>query len=143
MSRLLAPLIAATSSLSLRWTARESLFCVLWMRKTVKKVAIVVAVLMTSCQVFENPNAGPETSQTAMASAVRPKAPELPDRSAAPLGGLRYGRGRGCGRAQRKDLLLALGHRGLREDAPPADAGASRGEYRRQWPARTSTRLRD
>jgi hypothetical protein len=34
------------------------------MRKTIKKVMIVVPVLMTSCQVSLNPNIGPMTAQT-------------------------------------------------------------------------------
>ena len=52
ISRLLAPAIAATSSFSLSCTASESLFCVRWMRNTIRNVTMVVPVLMTSCQVF-------------------------------------------------------------------------------------------
>ena len=36
------------------------------MRKTIRKVIIVVAVFMTSCQVLLNPNMGPVIAQTRM-----------------------------------------------------------------------------
>jgi hypothetical protein len=36
------------------------------MTKTMRKVTIVVAVLMTSCHVSLKPNAGPETIQSTM-----------------------------------------------------------------------------
>ena len=65
MSRLLAPCTAATISLSLSWTASESLFCERWMRNTIRNVTIVVPVLMTSCQVSDR-KSGPVTSQMTM-----------------------------------------------------------------------------
>ena len=34
------------------------------MRKTIKKVTIVVPVLIINCQVSENPNSGPAMAQT-------------------------------------------------------------------------------
>ena len=40
-----------------------SRFWVFWIRKTIKKVTIVVPVLMTSCHVSENPKIGPVTAQ--------------------------------------------------------------------------------
>src|SRR3954466_12739574 len=39
---------------------------------------MVVAVLMTSCQVFENPNSGPLTSQATMSSAASANPAVLP-----------------------------------------------------------------
>ncbi len=53
MSRLLAPSIAAMISLSLICSTSASLFCVRWIRKTIRKVTMVVLVLMTSCHVSE------------------------------------------------------------------------------------------
>ena len=35
-----------------------------WIKKTIKNVTIVVPVLITSCHVSENPNAGPEAAHT-------------------------------------------------------------------------------
>jgi hypothetical protein len=58
-----APLVARISSSSLRWSARESRFCVFWIRNTIRNVTIVVLVLMMSCQVSEKANAGPVMSQ--------------------------------------------------------------------------------
>src|SRR3954453_16593189 len=66
MRRLLAPCIAATSSFSFKWSASESLFCVRWMRNTIRNVMIVVPVLMTSCHVSEKPNSGPSAAQIKM-----------------------------------------------------------------------------
>jgi hypothetical protein len=53
MSRLLAPGVAATSSLSFRWAATESLFCDRWIKNTIRNVTTFVTVLATSCQVSE------------------------------------------------------------------------------------------
>ena len=78
MSRLLAPSTAATSSLSFRWTACESLFCDRWIRKTIRNVTMVVPVLMTSCQVSEKPKIGPVTAQTRTTPSASPNAHELP-----------------------------------------------------------------
>jgi hypothetical protein len=43
--------MAMISSSSLSWKARESRFCVFWIRKTIRKVTMVVPVLITSCHV--------------------------------------------------------------------------------------------
>jgi len=47
-------------------TARDSRFCVFWIRNTIRNVTIVVAVLMTSCHVVEKRRAGPRIAQTAI-----------------------------------------------------------------------------
>lgn len=47
------------SSSSLTWIATLSRFCKFWIRKTIRKVTIVVPVLMTSCYVSENRKRGP------------------------------------------------------------------------------------
>src|SRR5881275_345856 len=78
MRRLDAPWSAATISLSFRWMARASLFCARWMRKTIKKVTIVVPVLITSCQVSEKWKKGPVAIQTRITSVASAKAQELP-----------------------------------------------------------------
>src|SRR2546421_8051645 len=78
MRRLLAPGMAATISLSLSWMVSASLFCARWMRKTIRKVTMVVPVLITSCQVSEKWKSGPVASHSAMTSAARPNAQELP-----------------------------------------------------------------
>ena|SRR5438309_4838637 len=44
--------------------ASESLFCVRWIRNTIRKVMMVVMVLATSCQVSDQWNIGPAMSQT-------------------------------------------------------------------------------
>src|SRR5262249_43321288 len=74
IKRLLAPLIAATSSFSFRWTASVSLFCARWIRKTIRKVTIVVPVLITSCHVSEKPKRGPVASHSTMDPAATAKA---------------------------------------------------------------------
>jgi len=51
--RLLAPCTAATSSFTLSWRARASLFWLRWIRNTIRKVTMVVPVLITSCHVSE------------------------------------------------------------------------------------------
>jgi hypothetical protein len=56
----------------LRCSAVLSRFCVFWIRNTIRNVIIVVPVLMTSCQVSEKLNAGPDAAQimtTAQAAA--------------------------------------------------------------------------
>lgn len=63
--KLFFPLLTRTSSSSLACTAAPSRFCVFWIRKTIRKVMIVVEVLMMSCQVSEKPRAGPEQPHTA------------------------------------------------------------------------------
>src|SRR4051812_21083787 len=78
ISRLLAPPFEATSSFSFGCTASDSLFCERWIRNTIRKVTTVVAVLMTSCQVFENPNSGPLTSQAMIRRTARLKPTVLP-----------------------------------------------------------------
>src|SRR4051812_29462176 len=79
MRRLLAPVIAATISLSLSCTASDSLFCERWIRNTIRNVTMVVPVLMTSCQVSEYLNIGPVRSHAKIIAAAIPKAQELPD----------------------------------------------------------------
>jgi hypothetical protein len=49
----LAPSTPRNNSSSFRVTILVSRFCVFWIRKTIKKVTIVVPVLMKSCQVSE------------------------------------------------------------------------------------------
>src|SRR4051812_35434940 len=78
MSLLLAPRRAATISLSLSWTASESLFWERWIRNTIRNVTIVVPVFITSCHVSENAKMGPVTSQPAIKSTASPNAQELP-----------------------------------------------------------------
>jgi hypothetical protein len=43
------------------------------MRKTMRKVTMVVPVLMTSCHVSEKPKSGPVTAQTMMTSTASAK----------------------------------------------------------------------
>ena len=69
-----APWVERISSSSLSWTAAPSRFWVFWMRKTMRKVTIVVAVLMTSCQVALKPKIGPVTSQPTMSPNAATKA---------------------------------------------------------------------
>src|SRR5262245_49673761 len=68
ISRLLAPLTAATSSFNFSWIACDSMFCERWMRKTIRKVTIVVPVLMMSCHVSlkGGDTNGPVAAQTMM-----------------------------------------------------------------------------
>lgn len=58
-----SPSLARMSSSSFAWTAAPSRFCVFWMRKTIRKVIMVVPVLMISCQVSEYPANGPAIAQ--------------------------------------------------------------------------------
>ena len=58
--------------------ASVSRFCVLWMRKTIRKVTMVVPVFMTSCHVSEKPKGGPVTAQAAMIAAASAKVAGLP-----------------------------------------------------------------
>src|SRR5215212_5331299 len=44
--------------------AAPSRFCVFWIRKTMRKVTMVVPVLMINCQVSEYPKIGPVAAQT-------------------------------------------------------------------------------
>ncbi len=53
ISSLRARLTDRISSSSFRWIAFDSRFCAFWIRKTIRKVTIVVPVLMTSCQFSE------------------------------------------------------------------------------------------
>jgi hypothetical protein len=55
-----------------------SRFWVFWIRKTIRKVAMVVPVLITSCHVSENPKSGPVTAHTTMTRKAMPKAIGLP-----------------------------------------------------------------
>jgi len=50
-----------------------SRFCVLWIKKTIRKVRMVVPVLMTSCQVSEKWNSGPVSAQATMTSTAMKK----------------------------------------------------------------------
>src|SRR5919199_3531984 len=81
-SRSRAPRCARSNSSSLRCSALVSRFWVFWIRNTIRKVTIVVPVLITNCQVSENPNTGPVTAHTMSTSAARQKAQELPAQSA-------------------------------------------------------------
>ncbi|SIT45417.1 exported hypothetical protein [Paraburkholderia piptadeniae] len=63
-SALCAPSSARISSSSLICIAAVSRFCVFWIRKTIRKVTIVVDVLITSCQVSLKWNIGPLTAHT-------------------------------------------------------------------------------
>src|SRR5438552_4973321 len=63
--------------------ASDSLFCERWSRKTIKKVMIVVAVLITSCQVLLNSNIGPVINQTMIDARASPNAQERPVQSVA------------------------------------------------------------
>ncbi len=53
--------------------ATLSRFWVFWMRKTIRKVTMVVPVLMMSCQVSLKPKIGPVTAQATMTRRARPK----------------------------------------------------------------------
>jgi hypothetical protein len=55
------------------------------MRKTMRKVTMVVPVLMTSYQVSLKAKSGPVTSQTAMTRTAREKVTERPANRDAPL----------------------------------------------------------
>ena len=48
------------------------------MRKTIRKVTMVVPVLMTSCHVSEKPKSGPVAAQTRMTPRAVAKAHEPP-----------------------------------------------------------------
>jgi hypothetical protein len=58
--------LARISSSSFAWIAAPSRFWVFWIRKTIRKVTIVVAVLMMSCHVSEKWNSGPLEAQIAI-----------------------------------------------------------------------------
>src|SRR5262249_13697310 len=59
---------------SLIWIAVPSRFCEFWMRKTMRKVTMVVPVLITSCHVSENPKIGPVIPHTRTVSDAAIKA---------------------------------------------------------------------
>ena len=59
----MCPSTALITSSSLICSASPSRFCVFWMTKTMRNVTIVVAVLMTSCQVELNAKTGPARNQ--------------------------------------------------------------------------------
>jgi len=59
ISEFRAALLTRISSSSLRWMAAVSRFWVFWITKTIRNVTIVVPVLMTSCQVSDQPKSGP------------------------------------------------------------------------------------
>ena len=63
---LFASFKAQINSSSFSCTAIESRFWVFWMRKTIKKVMIVVPVFITSCQVSLKPKIGPNEAQIIM-----------------------------------------------------------------------------
>jgi hypothetical protein len=70
--RFSASLMTRISSDSLSCTAMVSRFWVFWIRKTIRKVTMVVEVLMTSCHVSLKPNSGPVAAQiTTSATAIR------------------------------------------------------------------------
>src|SRR3954452_22268822 len=66
------------SSSSFTWIAAESRFCEFWIRNTIRKVMMVVPVLITSCQVSENPKKGPEIAQTTTVPRARTNTQALP-----------------------------------------------------------------
>ena len=68
--------------------ATLSRFCVFWIRKTIRKVMMVVPVLMTSCQVSLNRNSGPVTAHTRMMSRAIPNVAGWPAPRAVPLANL-------------------------------------------------------
>jgi len=72
-------LVARISSSSFSCIATVSRFWVFWIRKTIRKVMMVVPVLITSCQVSEKPKTGPETSQTTMIATASRKVIGRPD----------------------------------------------------------------
>jgi hypothetical protein len=74
-------LTARSSSSSLRCIALVSRFWVCWMRKTIRKVTIVVPVLITSCQLSEKPKSGPTTAQAMTVPAAMVNAGGLPTTS--------------------------------------------------------------
>ena len=55
-------------SSSFTCTASPSRFCVAWIRKTIRKVTIVVPVLMTNCHVSLKPKSGPVNAHTTTTS---------------------------------------------------------------------------
>src|SRR5687767_5461908 len=61
--------------------ASPSLFCVRWMRKTIRNVTIVVPVLITSCHVLEKPNRGPLAAQSTTTATASIKPLPLPTKS--------------------------------------------------------------
>src|SRR5688572_2220251 len=63
MNWLRALATARISSSSLACMAAASRFWLFWIRKTIRKVMIVVAVFTTSCQVSEKPKIGPVAPQ--------------------------------------------------------------------------------
>src|ERR1700749_5009249 len=65
-------------SFSFRWIAFESLFCDFWIRKTIKKVIMVVPVLIINCQVSEYLNTGPVTPHIIITAIAVINAAELP-----------------------------------------------------------------
>src|SRR5262245_59195195 len=81
INRLLAPSIAATSSLSFRWIARESLFWARWIRNTIRNVIIVVNVLITNCHVSNDWNSGRLAAQITISNTARKNAVVVPDQS--------------------------------------------------------------
>jgi hypothetical protein len=54
-------------------TASASRFCVLWIRKTIRNVTIVVPVFTMSCHVSLHWNSGPVIAQTRITRTARPK----------------------------------------------------------------------
>src|SRR4051812_24651666 len=66
--------MARISSSSFRLIARASRFWVFWIRKTIRKVTIVVPVFITSCQVSEKWKIGPVTAHVTIRSPAHTKA---------------------------------------------------------------------
>jgi hypothetical protein len=73
-----APVFTRISSSSFNWSARVSRFCVFWMTKTIRNVTIVVPVLITSCQVSDQPKNGPVTPHKTMLKKASANVPERP-----------------------------------------------------------------
>ena len=72
----------ANQFIRLSCIAFASRFCVFWIRKTIRKVTIVVPVLMTSCQVSDQWKNGPVMAQIATTDTPRTNAPGEPQASA-------------------------------------------------------------
>ena len=68
----------ANEFVQLTWIAAESRFCEFWFRNTIRNVTMVVPVLITSCQVSENPKKGPEIAQTTTVPRARANTQALP-----------------------------------------------------------------
>jgi len=67
--------ISSSNFNCIAWVSRLWVF---WITNTIKKVTIVVPVLMTSCQVSDQPKSGPETAQSRTTAIASTKVDERP-----------------------------------------------------------------